>query len=98
MLEFAQQLMQEQQLGLATDIESRILELKRLSERMQEAAQSRDSSELRRFSRVMDERIREVLKHFGQNESAILSLVERAKADEGKLESGSPLCGCDGCF
>ncbi len=85
MLEFAQQLMQEQQLGLATDIESRILELKRLSERMQEAAHSRDSSELRRFSRVMDERIREVLKHFGQNESAILSLVERAKTDEGKL-------------
>ncbi|KKL02834.1 hypothetical protein EIK76_02290 [Rheinheimera mesophila] len=84
-LEFAQQLMQEQQLGLATDIESRILELKRLSERMQQAAQNRDSSELRRFSRVMDERIREVLKHFGQNESAILSLVERAKADEGKL-------------
>jgi hypothetical protein len=29
-LAFAQQLQQEQQLGLATDIESRILELKRL--------------------------------------------------------------------
>jgi hypothetical protein len=84
-LAFAQQLLQEQQLGLATDSESRILELKRLSDRMQEAAQNRDSSELRRFSRVMDERIREVLKHFGQNESAILSLVERAKVDEGKL-------------
>lgn len=84
-LEFAQHLLHEEQLGLATDIESRVLELNRLAERMQQAALARDSYELRRFIRAMDERVREVLKQFSQNEQAILSLVERAKADESRL-------------
>lgn len=84
-LEFAQHLLHEEQLGLATDIESRVLELNRLSSRMAQAASQRDSRELRRFARAMDDRIREVLKQFAQNEQAILSLVERAKADESKL-------------
>jgi len=84
-LDFAQQLMQEQQLGLATDIESRVQELNRLAGNMKQASASRDNRELRRFIRAMDDRVREVIKHFSHNEQAILSLVERAKADEGKL-------------
>lgn len=88
-LEFAQHLLHEQQLGLAEDIQNRIKELRRLSEKMSSAAAAKDVTELRRFGRLMDERVREVLKHFSQNENAIFSLVEKAKAQDGLMNLSS---------
>jgi hypothetical protein len=84
-LEFIQFLTQEHQLGTVGDIQSRIEDLDRLRQKLQTAAEGKDVSEMRRFIRLMDERVREVVKHFRKNESAILLLVEQAKADETKL-------------
>lgn len=84
-LEFIQFLTQELTLGTVGDIESRIVELNRLRDKMTQAAAQKDTSELRRFIRLMDERVREVVKHFRKNELAIMHLVEQAKADERQL-------------
>ena len=84
-LEFIQFLIQEHQLGTVGDIQSRIEDLDRLRGKLKTAADGKDVSEMRRFIRLMDERVREVVKHFRKNESAILHLVEQAKADESKL-------------
>lgn len=81
-LEFAEYLLQEHNLGMAEDIQSRIHELNRLARKLELAAKGRDASELKRFIWQMDERIREVVKHFAKNETAILNLVDKAKADE----------------
>lgn len=84
-LEFLQYLTQELTLGTVGDIESRILELNRLREKMTQAAAQKDTTELRRFVRLMDERVREVVKHFRKNELAIKHLVEQAKADDRQM-------------
>ncbi|HAT40737.1 MAG TPA: hypothetical protein DCS87_03310 [Rheinheimera sp.] len=84
-LEFLQFLTQELTLGTVGDIESRILELNRLREKMTQAAAQKDTTELRRFVRLMDERVREVVKHFRKNELAIKHLVEQAKADDRQM-------------
>ena len=84
-LEFAEYLLQEHNLGMAEDIQSRIHELNRLARKLELAAKGRDASELKRFIWQMDERIREVVKHFAKNETAILNLVDKAKADERNL-------------
>lgn len=84
-LDFAEYLLQEHNLGMAQDIQSRIHELNRLSLKLEQSAISRDAPELRRFIWQMDERIREVVKHFQNNETAILNLVDKAKSDERNL-------------
>lgn len=84
-LEFIQFLTQEHTLGTVGDIESRINELNRLRARLDQSVRQKDVYEMRRFVRLMDERIREVVKHFRRNEAAIMHLVEQAKADDGQL-------------
>ncbi len=84
-LEFIQYLTQEHLLGTVGDIQSRIEELDRLKNRLAAAAKQKDVAEMRRFTRLMDERVREVVKHFRKNEMAILHLVEKAKADDSQL-------------
>jgi len=78
-------LTQELTLGTVGDIESRNLELNRLREKMTQAAVQKDTTELRRFVRLMDERVREVVKHFRNNELAIKHLVEQSKADDRQM-------------
>jgi hypothetical protein len=84
-LEFIQFLTQEHGLGTVGDIQSRIDELDRLKARLSAAAKQKDVAEMRRFIRLMDERVREVVKHFRKNETAIMHLVEKAKADDSPL-------------
>ena len=84
-LEFIQFLTQEHNLGTVGDIQSRIDELDRLRARLDSAVRQKDVHEMRRFVRLMDERVREVVKHFRKNESAILHLVDKAKADDSHL-------------
>lgn len=84
-LEFIQFLTQEHGLGTVGDIQSRIDELDRLKARLASAAKQKDVAEMRRFIRLMDERVREVVKHFRKNETAIMHLVEKAKADDSQL-------------
>ena len=84
-LEFIQFLTQEHNLGTVGDIQSRIDELDRLRARLDDAVRQKDVHEMRRFVRLMDERVREVVKHFRKNESAILHLVDKAKADDSNM-------------
>lgn len=84
-LEFIQFLTQEHTLGTVGDIESRINELNRLRARLDQSVRQKDVHEMRRFVRLMDERIREVVKHFRRNEAAIMHLVEQAKADDSQF-------------
>lgn len=84
-LEFIQFLTQEHNLGTVGDIQSRIDELDRLRARLDGAVRQKDVHEMRRFVRLMDERVREVVKHFRKNESAILHLVDKAKADDSNM-------------
>ncbi|WP_105168244.1 hypothetical protein [Pseudoalteromonas sp. T1lg23B] len=79
--DFASFLLQEEDLGLAEEITVLVKDLERLGTRLQQAGEEADFSELRRFSRIMDERVRKIVKLFQHNESAIFNIVEQAKSD-----------------
>ncbi|WP_125781998.1 hypothetical protein [Pseudoalteromonas rubra] len=83
--DFASFLLQEEHLGLAEEITVLVKDLQRLGERLAQAGDEGDHSELRRFSRIMDERVRKIVKLYHHNESAIMNLVEQAKSDQGNL-------------
>ncbi|MBD1584220.1 hypothetical protein [Pseudoalteromonas sp. S16_S37] len=83
--DFASFLLQEEDLGLAEEITVLVKDLERLGTRLQQAGDEGDFSELRRFSRIMDERVRKIVKLFQHNESAIFNLVEQAKSDNSNL-------------
>ncbi|RXF00244.1 hypothetical protein [Pseudoalteromonas sp. PS5] len=86
--DFASFLLQEESLGLAEEITVLIKDLERLGNRIAQAGEEADYSELRRFSRIMDERVRKIVKLFEHNESAIMNLVEQAKSDTSTLSLG----------
>lgn len=86
--DFASFLLQEESLGLAEEITVLVKDLERLGNRIAQAGEEADYSELRRFSRIMDERVRKIVKLFEHNESAILNLVEQAKSDTSTLSLG----------
>ncbi|ATC95178.1 hypothetical protein [Pseudoalteromonas tunicata] len=79
--EFAQYLLQEESLGIAEEVHVLIRDLARLGHRLAQAGQDNDFEELRRNCRIMDERVRKIVKLFYHNENAILNIVEQAKAD-----------------
>ncbi|CAH9062230.1 hypothetical protein PSECIP111951_02650 [Pseudoalteromonas holothuriae] len=83
--DFASFLLQEENLGLAEEITVLVKDLERLGLRLHQAGNEGDFSELRRFSRIMDERVRKIVKLFEHNESAIFNLVEQAKSDNSNL-------------
>ena len=80
--EFAQYLLQEENLGIAEEVHVLVRDLARLGQRLTQAGQDEDIDELRRYVRIMDERVRKIVKLFYHNENAILNIVEQAKADE----------------
>ncbi|RZG15843.1 hypothetical protein EXT47_07035 [Pseudoalteromonas sp. CO342X] len=86
--DFASFLLQEESLGLAEEITVLVKDLERLGNRIAQAGEEADYSELRRFSRIMDERVRKIVKLFEHNESAIMNLVEQAKSDTSTLSLG----------
>ena len=79
--DFATFLLQEEHLGLAQEISVLVDDLARLGNRLAKAGEIEDYDELRRFSRIMDDRVRKIMKLFAHNENAILNIVEQAKAD-----------------
>ncbi|AWB68454.1 hypothetical protein C2869_19490 [Saccharobesus litoralis] len=85
LLEFAQYLMHEQQLGLAQEISLLIDNLKRLADKLDTALNLRDIDDTRRYCRQMDDRVRKIIKQFDNNENAIFNIVEAAKADISSL-------------
>lgn len=85
LLEFAQYLLQEESLGLAQEIQVLVSDLARLGERLYQTGFDGDSYELSRNARVMDERVRKVVKLFLHNQNAIYNLVEDAKNSDAQL-------------
>jgi hypothetical protein len=83
--DFASFLLQEEHLGLAQEITVLVNDLERLGNRLEQAADEGDFSELRRFSRIMDERVRKIIKLFIHNENAIFNIVEQAKSDSSNM-------------
>ncbi|CCQ12242.1 FIG00951087: hypothetical protein [Pseudoalteromonas luteoviolacea B = ATCC 29581] len=83
--DFISYLLQEESLGLAEEITVLVSDLERLGNRLEEAGNVGDHGELRRFSRIMDERVRKIVKLYEHNESAIMNLVEQAKADHSSI-------------
>ncbi|MBQ4833209.1 hypothetical protein J8L70_08150 [Pseudoalteromonas sp. MMG010] len=79
--EFASFLLQEEHLGLAQEISVLVQDLARLGDRLNNAGEMQDYDDLRRFSRIMDDRVRKIIKLFKHNENAILNIVEQAKSD-----------------
>lgn len=79
--DFATFLLQEEHLGLAQEISVLVDDLARLGNRLAKAGEIEDYDELRRFSRIMDDRVRKIMKLFAHNENAILNIVDQAKAD-----------------
>ena len=86
--DFASFLLQEESLGLAEEITVLVKDLERLGNRIVQAGDEADYTELKRFSRIMDERVRKIVKLFEHNESAIMNLVEQAKSDTSSLSLG----------
>ncbi|WP_111977003.1 hypothetical protein [Algibacillus agarilyticus] len=84
-LEFAQYLLHEQQLGLAEEISLLIENLKRLADKLAASIRQDDYEDTRRYCRQMDDRVRKITKQFDANESAIYNIVENAKADLSNL-------------
>ena len=79
--DFISFLLQEEDLGLAAEITVLVTDLERLGNRLAQSGEDGDFTELRRFSRIMDERVRKIVKLFNHNESAIFNIVEHAKSD-----------------
>ncbi|WP_462171785.1 hypothetical protein [Pseudoalteromonas xiamenensis] len=83
--DFMGYLLQEESLGLAEEITVLVKDLERLGFRLADAGQVGDHGELRRFSRIMDERVRKIVKLYQHNENAIMNIVEQAKADQSNV-------------
>ncbi|WP_440053287.1 hypothetical protein ACSLBF_10075 [Pseudoalteromonas sp. T1lg65] len=83
--DFASFLLQEESLGLAEEITVLVQDIERLGNRLAQSGLEGDYSELRRFSRIMDERVRKIVKLYQHNESAIMNLVEQAKSDNSSV-------------
>ncbi|WP_372762593.1 hypothetical protein [Pseudoalteromonas sp.] len=79
--DFATFLLQEEHLGLAQEISVLVDDLARLGNRLAQAGEIEDFDDLRRFSRIMDDRVRKIMKLYAHNENAILNIVEQAKSD-----------------
>lgn len=79
--DFATFLLQEEHLGLAQEISVLVDDLARLGNRLSNAGEMEDFDDLRRFSRIMDDRVRKIIKLFLHNENAILNIVEQAKSN-----------------
>ncbi len=83
--DFASYLLQDESLGLAEEIHVLVKDLARLGDKLTEAGDDEDYSELSRYSRIMDERVRKIVKLFEHNQNAIFNIVENAKSDESSL-------------
>ena len=71
--DFATFLLQEEHLGLAQEISVLVDDLARLGNRLAKAGEIEDYDELRRFSRIMDDRVRKIMKLFAHIKTQAVS-------------------------
>ncbi|WP_105213573.1 hypothetical protein [Pseudoalteromonas sp. T1lg22] len=79
--DFAAYLLQDESLGVAAEIHVLVDDLERLSAKLTKAVGDDDYGDISRYTRIMDERVRKIVKLYQHNENAIYNLVEQAKAN-----------------
>jgi hypothetical protein len=77
--DFLAYLRREHRLGLCLEIEAYLRHLERLAGHIQDAFEIRDGQDLARQLRLLDMRVRDVLKKLDNDEQALVSVAERAK-------------------
>ncbi|MFC3606545.1 Mks condensin complex protein MksB [Stutzerimonas tarimensis] len=83
--DFLAYLRREHRLGLCLEIEAYLRHLERLAGHIQDAFEIRDSQDLARQLRLLDMRVRDVLKKLDNDEQALLRVAERAKTSDRQI-------------
>ncbi len=83
--DFLAYLAQEHRLGLCLEIEAYLRHLERLAGYIQDAFDIRDGHDLARQLRLLDMRVRDVLKKLANDEQALVAVAERAKTSDRQI-------------
>ncbi len=83
--DFLAYLRREHRLGLCLEIEAYLRHLERLAGYIQDAFEIRDASDLARQLRLLDMRVRDVLKKLANDEQALVGVAERAKTSDRQI-------------
>ena len=83
--DFLAYLRREHRLGLCLEIEAYLRHLERLAGHIQDAFDNRDSDDLARQLRLLDMRVRDVLKKLDNDEQALVAVAERAKTSDRQI-------------
>lgn len=83
--DFLAYLRREHRLGLCLEIEAYLRHLERLAGHIQDAFEIRDSQDLARQLRLLDMRVRDVLKKLDNDEQALAGVAERAKTSDRQI-------------
>ena len=83
--DFLAYLRREHRLGLCLEIEAYLRHLERLAEHIQQAFDIRDGNDLARQLRLLDMRVRDVLKKLANDEQALVAVAERAKTTDRQI-------------
>ncbi|MFU0840397.1 MAG: Condensin subunit MukF [Pseudomonas fragi] len=83
--DFLAYLRHEHRLGLCLEIEAYLRHLERLAGYIQDAFDIRDGHDLARQLRLLDMRVRDVLKKLANDEQALVAVAERAKTSDRQI-------------
>jgi hypothetical protein len=83
--DFLAYLRREHRLGLCLEIEAYLRHLERLAGHIQDAFDIRDGNDLARHLRLLDMRVRDVLKKLTNDEQALVAVAERAKTSDRQI-------------
>ena len=83
--DFLAYLRREHRLGLCLEIEAYLRHLERLAGHIQDAFEVRDAQDLARQLRLLDMRVRDVLKKLANDEQALVGVAERAKTSDRQI-------------
>jgi len=83
--DFLAYLRREHRLGLCLEIEAYLRHLERLAGYIQDAFEVRDAHDLARQLRLLDMRVRDVLKKLDNDEQALVGVADRAKTSDRQI-------------
>jgi hypothetical protein len=83
--DFLSYLRREHRLGLCLEIEAYLRHLERLAGYIQDAFDIRDANDLARQLRLLDMRVRDVLKKLANDEQALVAVADRAKTSDRQI-------------
>ncbi|WP_277052945.1 Mks condensin complex protein MksB [Zestomonas thermotolerans] len=83
--DFLAYLRREHRLGLCLEIEAYLRHLERLAGHILDAFEIRDGNDLARQLRLLDMRVRDVLKKLANDEQALIAVAERAKTSDRQI-------------